>query len=245
MIPKIIHYCWLSDNTIPQKLRKYMETWKKMLPDYQFMLWDSKCFDIASVSWVEQAFNAKMYAFAADYIRLYAVYHYGGIYLDMDVEVLRNFDDLLNRPYILGQETFVGIEGGVFGAEKHSPIIAACMEHYVNRSFCLENDEMDKTPLPIVLMNTLNERFGTEVTETPDFSKKTIQLLPCEYLTAKYSDTGIVKTTNNTYSIHHFAGSWMKQDITSYWKHKMKVFFAHVLGDNCVRKISKKLFHNV
>ena len=74
MIPKIIHYCWLSDNPIPIELQKYMATWKDKLPDYQFVLWNKERFDIHSVEWVEQAYEAKKYAFAADYIRLYAVY---------------------------------------------------------------------------------------------------------------------------------------------------------------------------
>ena len=83
MIPKIIHYCWLSNNPIPSKLQEYMESWKKQLPDYEFILWNFERFDINSSIWVKQAFEAKKYAFAADYIRLFAVYHYGGIWIWM------------------------------------------------------------------------------------------------------------------------------------------------------------------
>ena len=89
MIPKIIHYCWLSNDPIPEKLQEYMKSWKEKLPDYEFKLWNFDCFDINSSQWVKEAFEAKKYAFAADYIRLYAVYNYGGIYMDMDVEVIK------------------------------------------------------------------------------------------------------------------------------------------------------------
>lgn len=88
MIPKIIHYCWLSNDPIPADMQRYIESWKKFLPDYEFMLWNFSRFDINSSDWVKEAFKNKKYAFAADYIRLYALYNYGGIYMDMDVEVL-------------------------------------------------------------------------------------------------------------------------------------------------------------
>ena len=92
MIPKRIHLCWLSGDPYPAKIGKCLASWKKHLPDYEVVLWDTKRFDLESSPWVKQAFEAKKYAFAADYIRFYALYNYGGIYLDSDVEVLRSFD---------------------------------------------------------------------------------------------------------------------------------------------------------
>ena len=106
MIPKIIHYCWLSNDPIPEDLSRYMKTWKQKLPDYEFMLWDFNRFDKNNSQWVKEAFEHKKYAFAADYIRLYALYHYGGIYLDMDVEVLKTFTPFLSL------RTMIGFENG-------------------------------------------------------------------------------------------------------------------------------------
>ncbi|MFI3262672.1 MAG: hypothetical protein R3Y26_07165 [Rikenellaceae bacterium] len=68
MIPKIVHYCWLSGDPIPQTLKECMKSWKEKLPDYEFMLWDLKRFELEQSLWVKQAFEAKKYAFAADYI---------------------------------------------------------------------------------------------------------------------------------------------------------------------------------
>jgi mannosyltransferase OCH1-like enzyme len=104
MIPKIIHYCWLSGDPIPQDYQNCMDTWKQILKGYEFVLWDSKRFDINSVLWVKQAFETGLYAFAADYIRLYAVYNCGGIYLDMDMEAVKPFDELLNADIMLAYE---------------------------------------------------------------------------------------------------------------------------------------------
>ena len=95
MIPKIIHYCWLSSDPIPLQFEEYIKSWKVHLPDYEFMLWNFDTFDIDESIWVKEAFENKKYAFAADYIRLFAVYNYGGIYLDKDVELLKSFDPFL------------------------------------------------------------------------------------------------------------------------------------------------------
>jgi mannosyltransferase OCH1-like enzyme len=111
-----------------------MDTWKQILADYEFILWDSKRFDINSVLWVKQAFETELYAFAADYIRLYAVYNLGGIYLDMDMEAVKPFDELLNSDIMLAYEhDYFGdeeIEAGCFGAAKGHPYIKKCMEYY-------------------------------------------------------------------------------------------------------------------
>ena len=82
MIPKKIHLCWLSGDDYPAKISKCIESWKKHLPDYEIVLWDTKRFDLSQSQWVSQAFEARKYAFAADYIRFYALYHDGGIYLE-------------------------------------------------------------------------------------------------------------------------------------------------------------------
>ncbi|MDR1147828.1 MAG: glycosyl transferase, partial [Spirochaetaceae bacterium] len=117
MIPKIIHYCWLSNDPIPENYERCMATWKAKLPDYEFILWDTARFDMNSVLWVKQAFDVKLYACAADYIRLYAVYSRGGIYLDMDMEVVKPFDELLKADTMLAYENNVNhnIEAGCFG----------------------------------------------------------------------------------------------------------------------------------
>jgi len=119
MIPKIIHFCWLSNDEYPKKIKKCVASWRKKLPDYEFILWDTNKFDINSTLWTKQAYETKKYAFAADYIRLHAIYTYGGIYLDTDVEVLKRFDNLLNLPYFIGSQHDHLMEAAVIGAEKN------------------------------------------------------------------------------------------------------------------------------
>ena len=194
MIPKIIHYCWLSNDPIPQDLQNYMQTWKEKLSGYEFMLWNFDRFDINSSLWVKQAFENKKYAFAADYIRLYAVYNYGGIYMDMDIDVLKSFDDLLDAPLMLAYENEAqsGIEAGCFGAEKHNPVIKEMLDWYADRPFV----SMNGYTCPRVMIS---------------YTKKYPQLhiYTHDYFTCKSYRTGLIETTENSHTIHHFAGSWL------------------------------------
>ena len=215
MIPKIIHYCWLSNDPIPKDLKKYMKSWKEKLYDYEFILWDLNRFDLNRSLWVKQAFEAKKYAFAADYIRLYAVYNYGGIYMDMDVEVIKSFNDLLRNDYILGYEAAKGLEAGVFGAPKKAPWVKEVLEYYTSKEFALPNGLYNDTPLPIIMDEVLNADYITN---------KKIVPLPTDFLTAKSYKTGKITITPNTYTIHHFAGSWKS------WDEKMKIIIARIIG---------------
>lgn len=159
MIPKIIHYCWLSDDPYPEKIQHCIDSWKRALPDYEFVLWDRKRFDLESMIWCKQAYDCKKYAFASDYIRMYAVYNYGGIYLDSDVEVLKSFNDLLDLPYFICEEVFQGfVEVAAFGAEKGTKWVGECMHFYDGRKY-VEDDKH------------VNGRTAPEVANTCNFSE--------------------------------------------------------------------------
>lgn len=197
MIPKIIHYCWLSGDPIPENLKKCMDSWKEKLPDYEFMLWDFERFDKNSSVWVQQAFDSKKYAFAADYIRLFAVYNYGGIYMDMDIEVLKPFDDLLNQKIMIAYENpeQIGIEAGCFGAEKGNKFVGGCLSHYKDRNFIKSDGSFDILPLPKIMLSYLPEN-------------QEIKPFDWHYFTNKSYKTGEVQPLQKSYAIHHFAGSW-------------------------------------
>lgn len=198
MIPKIIHYCWLSDDDVPNDLQECMKTWKEKLPDYKFMKWDFSRFDKESSVWVSEAFDNKKYAFACDYIRLYALYNYGGIYMDMDIEVLRKFDDLLNSQYMIAKEreNLNWIEAGCFGAEKGSDFISKCLEYYEGRHFIDDNGIMNDTPLPQIMSKIYKDNgFNFDLGDWQMF-------------TCKSYYTGKIVPGRNSYAIHHFAGSW-------------------------------------
>lgn len=202
MIPKIIHYCWLSDDPVPQELQNYMQSWKKKIPEYKFIKWDFSRFNKESSIWVSEAFDNKKYAFAADYIRLYAIYNYGGIYLDMDIEILKNFEPLLGASYMLAYErpSGKGIEAGCFGAEKGNSYIKDCLKYYEGRTFVNADGSFNLTPLPQIMYKVLKER------------EYNYSVYDHNYFTAKSYETGQEYPSDVTYAIHHFAGSWKTDD---------------------------------
>ena len=160
MIPKIIHFCWLSGDEYPPMIKKCIESWKLHLPDYEIILWDTKRFDVNSVLWTKQAFECKKYAFAADYIRLYALYHYGGIYLDSDIFVYKSFDDLLALPYFIGEDFVHLFEPAVIGCEAGLPWIETVLNRYRERPFIMNDGNMDICALPIVFRRQLGHLYS-------------------------------------------------------------------------------------
>lgn len=217
MIPKIIHYCWLSGEEYPQDVKNNIASWKALLPDYTFMLWDGKRLDSPKTVWIQQAVENKKYAFAADFIRLYAVYTYGGIYLDSDVEVLKSFDDLLHLPYFIGTESNSSIEAAIFGSIKKSQWLLISMDYYESRSFVKENGHFDMILLPrilktrIKLIKHITTMEESQIQEADLLLKKedTFFLFPTEYFSAKNLELGKIIKTKNTYTIHHFTSSYL------------------------------------
>ncbi|TXE18358.1 glycosyl transferase [Psychroserpens burtonensis] len=216
MIPKIIHFCWLSFDEYPKVIKKCIESWQNKLPDYEFVLWDTNKFDINSTTWTKQAFEAKQYAFAADYIRLHALYNYGGIYLDSDVEVLKTFDELLDLPYFVGLQCDNNIEAAIIGAQKGTDWIKGCLEHYDNKSFIKEDGSYNQEILPVVMRSQIkkykkiiqlksSEVQGIEILIE---DKSSLFLFPSEYFSPKDHQTRQVFKTKNTYCIHHYNHSW-------------------------------------
>lgn len=196
MIPRIIHLCWLSGDPYPMLIQKCIDSWRKKLPEYEIMLWDRNRLDINSIPWVKEAYENKKYAFAADYIRFYALYNYGGIYLDADVEVLKSFDDLLTNTYILGEEASGDIEAAIIGAEKGAKWIKECLNYYENRHFIKNDGTFDTRPVPL-LVNKIAR-------------KNNLKILNYTFFSPKDYNIGNINTTDDTYCIHHFDGKWVK-----------------------------------
>jgi hypothetical protein len=223
-----------------------METWKEHLRGYEIMLWDSSRFDVNSVLWVKQAVETELYAFAVDYIRHYAVYTHGGIYLDMDVEIVKPFDQLLDTDLLLAYtvDESSGIESGCFGAQKGHPYIKKCMEYYEQRPFFEEarRSEIMKVSrdkrfafLRPILAPDLMSRVLSE-----DFLDKNYHVFGGEYFTARKAVSGEVIQTKNTYAVHHFASTYISKAARE--RRKFIYSLAHFLGeDNILVKFALKL----
>ena len=161
MIPKIIHFTWFSNDPYPEKIQKCMDSWKRILPDYEIVHWDMNRIKDIDAPFLREALAAKKWAFAADYVRLYAVYHYGGIYLDTDVEVFKSFDPLLDRECFIGHEggwhwtngsdTVTYLSSHCFGAIKGHPFIGDALDYYSSINFL----KTDNPRVPNILKQNL------------------------------------------------------------------------------------------
>lgn len=136
MIPKKIHFCWFGESEYPPLVKKCMETWVEYLPDWEFVLWDESNSPIHH-SFVKKALLEKKYAFAADYVRFYALYNFGGVYLDTDMELVKCLEPLLNNYFFSGSENIDNkcISAGIIGSIEKHEYIKSVLAYYDNLNF--------------------------------------------------------------------------------------------------------------
>ncbi len=244
MIPKIIHYCWLGDGQYSDLVNQCMESWKQKLPEYEFILWDKNKFDVTSFTWVNQAYQAKKFAFAADYIRFYALYNYGGIYLDSDVQVVKSFNPLLHNKSFIGFESTGDFEAAIIGAEKETPWMLKMLHYYEGRTFLKPNGQFDQRPLPLIIKDVLDKETDVEASEKN--TSYGLKIFPSVYFSPKNIHTKKVDSTKETYTIHHFDGQWVKKNFTHKVKESVHKLVLRIFGHkghfyliNLIRKIKK------
>ena len=221
MIPKIIHYCWLSGEAFPENIQRCFDSWSTELKDYEIWLWDTSRFDIDSLLWTSEAFKARKYAFAADYIRLYALYNYGGIYLDSDVLVYKCFDDLLELPYFLGEDYVHCFEPAIIGAMKGCPWIKRVMDIYYDRHFVRDDGSYDFYGLPRVFHDRLVDKYTFHlVSSKEDFINRDDSISIFSYDFFNSRDYCGPRRFPNSYCTHYYIGSWM--DKRPSWKEQIR-----------------------
>ena len=212
MIPKIIHFCWLSGDEYPDSIKKCLDSWYEHLPDYEIWLWDTRRFDIHSTKWTEQAYESKKYAFAADYIRLYALYNHGGIYMDSDVLVYKSFNDLLQLPYFIGEDAVHCFEPAIIGSESHQEWIKVVLDRYEGLEFINPDGSYNMRGLPIVFHDRLVPKYRfrrvCKPIEGSDFHTNIINIFPSCYFNSR-DYVGAINTPDS-YCSHNYVGSWLK-----------------------------------
>ena len=210
MIPKIIHYCWFGNNPKDSKSLECIETWKKLLPDYQIKEWSEKDLEKTDNIYVKEAYQSKKWAFVSDYFRLYALFHDGGIYFDTDVEVKKSLDEFLDLEFFIGSELHgksKHIGTAVIGAQKSSPIIQKLLSVYDNILFIKKDGSFDMTPNTVRLVAPLKEcGFQKVYTDTaPIYLNDKNVIFPIHYFS---------KESETSYTVHHFLSSWTDAVVT-------------------------------
>lgn len=210
MIPKILHYIWFGNNPLTPLAEECLESWRTVMPDWEIKRWDEANFDIAAAPvYVRQAHEARKFAFVSDYVRLWALEKYGGVYVDTDVKILKSYEPLLNDTAFIGlEESKAHLPGTcVMGCEPHCKWVKDMSALYAGIEFLKADGSLDLT--------TNVDRMGLFLQTKGFVPSREAQYLP-EYGLRIYThdyfspitSTRVMRKTKNTYSIHYFAESW-------------------------------------
>lgn len=228
-IPQIIHYCWFGNKEKPKLVKKCINSWAIHLPEYEIREWNENNFEIASNAFVKNAFNLKKYAFVSDYVRLYALYNFGGIYLDTDVEVFKSFNDLLDNNSFWGFEEGNYVATSTIGAKKNNLFIKNLLDSYTSIEF---SEEKVLTNVAIVSQQLKNKGLKLngvhqEIPDVGTFFPQTY-FSPYDYINCRNLKT------DNSYAMHHYYKSWLPFTIRIKGKIK-KISSIMVGGENIAR----------
>ena len=209
MIPKVIHYCWFGRGEKPKLAQKCIASWKKYCPDYEIVEWNEDNFDISKYEYTKYMYEQKKYAFLSDFVRLIVIYENGGIYFDTDVEVIKPMDVLLENEAFIGFENGGYVNSGQgFGSEKGNEGIRKMIEEY---SYFPNDYDQKEGPVGCPDLNTKAlERIGLEKNGMQQ-NLKGITVYPLDFFNPYDSVLNRLSVTNNTYTIHWYAGSWISR----------------------------------
>lgn len=209
MIPKIIHYCWFGGNELPKSAVKCVNSWKKFCPDYKIIEWNEQNFDISSAPlYVRQAYENKKFAFVADYVRLYALYNHGGIYMDTDVEVVNSLGFLSGNNLTLGFEEGNYIATSFMAADVNNDFIKKFLDTYNNEAFLKEDGSLN-TETNVYKLTKMLEQIGLERNNLYQELQNSIVIYPREYFAPYNNSTGVLNKTKNTIAIHWYDKTWI------------------------------------
>jgi hypothetical protein len=211
-IPKKIHYFWVGGSEIPKKNRIWMESWEKHCPDYEIIRWDESNYDFAQHPYIHDAYKEKRWAFVSDYARLDIIYQHGGIYLDTDVEVLKNLDILLYDMAFCGFSSYRYVATGLgFGAVKGFPLIKKFMDHYDGVSFYNSDGSLNLDDNG-VQQTTVLDKLGLNHDNTSWQLIDGMRIYPTDVLSPMDYQCNPTAYTKNTLTVHHFDASWFDND---------------------------------
>lgn len=246
MIPKIIHYTWFSGDPYPPLIEHCIESWKKFLEGYEFRLWNKDSISSIENPFLQEALSKRKWAFAADFVRLYALYHHGGIYLDTDVEVYKSFNSLLSYKAFIGRENsyhtdhrrmIAHLTSHCIGAEKGNQFIKSCLEYYKGRHFILSPEEwlpdnlkFDQKTLPYIQSEiaTLQGYSPSRKVSGIQIFGDDVHVFPYQYFDCHYR-------TKETYCRHMAMGGWRNR----------KSKEAHAELKNNIKRRAADMLHKV
>lgn len=267
MIPKTIHSVWLSGEDKPAIYRECIQSWVDIMPDYEIKEWTLENLprEAVNIPWVKSACEARKWAYATDYIRLWVLKEYGGVYLDSDVMVYRKFDDFLyHRAFSSVEYNFkvyynsikkerningLAIEAAVLGAEMNHPWIADILNYYHNKIFINQQKFCWENIMPRIMRDISIEKYGFRLIPTYQVLKENVHLYPpdtfsssCDLTLTGIQDEGVSlfqkigKENKVRYAYHVCAHSWYEDTTTQKISWKIKHFILKSLGITTIKR---------
>ncbi|MDR3598466.1 glycosyltransferase [Clostridium sp.] len=236
-IPKVIHYCWFGGKDKPQLIGECINSWKENLPDYKIIEWNEKNFNIEEFDFSKKAYNAKKWAFVADYCRIWVLYNYGGIYLDTDMEVLKSLDEFIKNESFAGIERDQIINAAILGAKAKNEFIKKIINYYDDIDFMDYIDDLEKIAIPNIITE-LAAHEGYMGNKKIENVRNIITIYSKEYFYPKNHSWERADITKNTYTIHHYEGSWRSK--TKIGKSKFKQILINIFGYERIIKLTEK-----
>jgi len=230
MIPKKIHYCWFGNKPKSNLIEFCIQSWNIFLPDYQIIEWNESNFNLEINSYVNQAYLNKKWAFVSDYVRAYALYHHGGIYLDTDVEIKQNLDSFLIHGAFSGFERIGFPFTALWGSEKGHYWPKKVLEFYNQKN------SFEQITNTTIVSKILIDEFKVNPNKD-EFQELGFNI-------AIYPSTHFCIDLAPNFASHHFLGSWEDED-TPYKDNIHKIYYLkkylkEIEGQN----VLEQLFQN-
>ena len=223
IIPKKIHYFWFGGKPLPDKYKEWMASWKKYCPDYEIIEWNENNYDITKNKYMYEAYQAKKWGFVPDYARLDVIYEHGGIYLDTDVELIANIDDLLYQEAFACFESRKYVAFGLgFGAVPKNSVIKKLRDYYDSLSFFKNDGSLNLIASPFLQTDCLSSMGLKQNGEYQIVENLTVY--PEKMLCGMSETTRRIKLSDFTRAIHHYDGSWLTEEQKKLLSKKIALF---------------------
>lgn len=208
-IPKVIHYCWFGGGPLSEKSRQCVESWRQYCPGYEIVEWNERNYDVGKNRYMEQAYKDGKYGYVPDYARIDILYHYGGLYFDTDVELVRSPDELLYLEAFTSFEEYPTVNfGGGSGCVKGFPLLKTILDFREDIDFIKPDGSVNRTTCGYYESVPLVEE-GLRLDGTLQ-NVRGLTVFPSEYFHPHSTVTGQTQVTGRTYAIHRFGWSWME-----------------------------------